>query len=191
MWLRLFQTSWINPWLTYIPKEIHFLQWCILIESKREEQRIESCTLPRNALSCKGATSGTKEGGASDRCRGRAHVGKLCSEASDVLDANWFSRELQKRPLRKGPPASHVQMNQLRRLFLACKLGAPRHPYSIVKGPELHALRGGREVHEARSMSHLCPVCGLTVLRSPPDCCFSTDLYNQSTIPGDYSCSGL
>lgn len=119
MWLRLFQTSWINPWLTYIPKEIHFLQWCILIESKREEQRIESCTLPRNALSCKGATSGTKEGGASDRCRGRAHVGKLCSEASDVLDANWFSLELQKRPLRKGPPASHVQMNH-GRLFLAC-----------------------------------------------------------------------
>ena len=70
------------------PKGDSFLamvQWCILIESKREEQRIESCTLPRNALSFKGATSGTKEGGASDRCRGRAHVGKLCSEASDVL----------------------------------------------------------------------------------------------------------
>ena len=157
MWLRLFQTSWINPWLTYIPKEIHFLQWCILIESKREEQRIESCTLPRNALSCKGATSGTKEGGASDRCRGRAHVGKLCSEASDVLDANWFSVELQKRPLRKGPPSSHVQMNH-GRLFLACSRWLPVAHIPSSRVPSFTHF-GGEEKSTSHGAWATCALC--------------------------------
>ena len=40
-------------------------------------------------------------------------------------------------------------------------------------------------------MSHLCPVCGLTVLRSPKKTAVLVLIYNQSTIPGDYSCSGL